>query len=316
MKKNGYLKYVLHAAILIGVVVAGVRYLNGEEVLNALASFNYAFAPFILLISLVFFVIKAWRFVILVRPVSDLPWGVVFRAYMAGQAATMIPGGVAARAGLMNQVGVSVARSSGPIILSSALDQAVFIVGSLIAALWFEYARLPALILLGILVVVSPIFLIPASRRWLAGVAEWAAGKFNVQEQWHNFLDCVPEVATRRILLITFGMTVVAFFLRVVALDLSLRGLGMSLSYPALFLAVVLPTMLGRLVPIPGGIGVTEAGMVGFLVSTWQLDAEKTAAAVAIFRIGTIFFEALLGALVYFFAWHGEEEVATSPSSS
>jgi uncharacterized membrane protein YbhN (UPF0104 family) len=49
--------------------------------------------------------------------------------------------------------------------------------------------------------------------------------------------------------------------------------------------------------------------MVGFLTSLGQLDTDITVGAVAIFRIVTIVFPAVLGALVYFFFWRGEEEV-------
>jgi uncharacterized protein (TIRG00374 family) len=89
-----------------------------------------------------------------------------------------------------------------------------------------------------------------------------------------------------------------------------MRGAGITIPYPSLFLAYILPTMLGRLSALPGGVGVTEAGMVGFLASSFQLDPDTTTAAVSIFRIATIVYEALLGAVVYFFAWRGEDEVS------
>jgi uncharacterized protein (TIRG00374 family) len=215
----------------------------------------------------------------------------------------------------MRQVGVPVARSSAPVAISSALDQVVFILGSLVAALWFPYARMPALILLGVLVIVGLIFLIPTSRGWLVRTADWIAKKFNILEDWHNFLDSVPRIVTTRIMLITMSMTLIAFLFRIIVLHLSLLGVGLALSYPALFLAYVLPTMLGRIFPLPAGVGVTEAGMVGFISSTAGTDLNTTTAAVAIFRIATVVFEALLGAFVYFFAWRGEEEVTSSAVS-
>jgi uncharacterized protein (TIRG00374 family) len=88
-------------------------------------------------------------------------------------------------------------------------------------------------------------------------------------------------------------------------LDLSLRGFGLTASYPTLFLAYILPAMLGRLSALPAGVGLTEAGMVGFLASTAGIDADIAAVAAAVFRVGTVFFQALLGALVYFFGLEG-----------
>ena len=300
----------------MGVGLAAARYLNGEEVLTALGNFDYVYAPFALLLSATYLGLKSWRFVLLMRPLSKVAANPIFRGYVAGQAATLLPGGVAARAGLMRQLGIPLAVSSAPVLFSSLLDQVVFILCSLVAALWFEAARTPALILVGVLAVLVLVFLVPASRRGLARVAGWLAERFGVRAHWQNFLTAVGELATWRVMGLTLFVTVLAFALKVVTLDLCLRGVGAALPYPTLFLAYILPTMLGRLSALPaGGIGVTEAGMVGFLASTSGLDPDTATAAVAVFRIATVLFAALLGALVYSFAWRGENEPQAQPLS-
>lgn len=316
LNKEQYLKYGLHVAILVGVVVAAARYLNGQEVLNALRDFNYDLAPFILVLATAYLLIKAWRFVLLMKPFDDgVPWLVTFKAYVAGQAATLLPGGIAARAGLMKQVDVPMAKSSVPVVLSSGIDQVIFIVGSLVAALWFEAARTPAFILLGVLTVAALIFLIPVTRRQVANAADWAAGKLDAKDKWHDFLEAMPRVFTWDIMLPALALTLLAFAAKVLALDMAMRGVGLNLAYPTLLLGFILPTMLGRLAPVPGGVGVTEASMVGFLASTTQAGPNQLTAAVAIFRIGTIFFQALLGAVVYFAWWDGSEEAAAEAGS-
>src|SRR5215210_8471463 len=131
--KGKYLKYILHVVVLVGLVIAAVKYINGEEVLQALKSYNYAFAPALLLLSALYLALKAWRFIRLMRPVSDVSGNVLFRGYVAGTAATLVPGGVAVRAGLMNQAGISLAKSGVPVALSSILDQVVFIVTALLS---------------------------------------------------------------------------------------------------------------------------------------------------------------------------------------
>lgn len=310
-KKMTYLKYGLHGAVIVGVIIAAVRYLNGQEILKALQSFSYSLAPWMVALSAGYLSLKAWRFVILMRPVSDVAVKTIFKGFVAGQAITLLPGGVAARAGLMNQVGVPVAKSSAPVALSSGLDQVVFIAGSLIAALWFAAARVPVLIIMAILLAVGLIAWIPKTRRWLARLADWITGKLGVRQQWHNFLETVPQVITWRIMVPALAITLVAFAFKIVTLDLSLQGIGQDLAYPTLFLAFILPTMLGRIFPIPAGIGVTEASMVGFLASTSSIDPDTATAAVAIFRVVTVLFQAFLGALVYFLSWRGEEEATT-----
>jgi uncharacterized protein (TIRG00374 family) len=285
-----------------------VKYINGEEVLQALKSYNYAFAPVLLGLSILYLAMKAWRFVQLMRPVSDVSGNIMFRGYVAGTAATLVPGGVAARAGLMNQAGISVAKSGMPVALSSILDQVAFLGSALFAAFWFENIRVPMLIVLGILVLLGVIFLFPAPRRWLGNVAAAVARRFNVADQWDHFLRSGREVINLQTILIALAVTVAGLLVQVIILDFSLRGFGFNISYATLFFAYIVPTMLGRLSALPAGVGVTEASMVGFLSSSTGVDPDTGLAATAIFRIATVFFQALLGALVYFFAWRGEKE--------
>jgi uncharacterized protein (TIRG00374 family) len=312
--KRGYLKYLLHAVILGGVVLAAARYLNGEEVFNALRNFAYIYAPVILLISTGYIVLKGVRFVVLIRPLTNLPWGTLVRGYVAGTAATLIPGGVAARAGLMRQAGVAIGEGSAPVLFSSVLDQAAFVLCSLIAALWFEAARIPVLITLAMLAGLGLLFLIPAVRSRFSQATDWLARRFKVLDHCQDFLGAVKEMFTWRVMLVTMGMTLAGIAMQIIMLDLSLRGLGLVVPYPTLFLAYILPAMLGRLSALPAGIGLTEAGMVGFLASASGVDPDMAAAAAAIFRVGTVFFQALLGGLVYLFAWQGESEAGAAPS--
>lgn len=148
IKKGPYIKYLLHTAILLGVGVAAARYLDPDELLLALRRFDFLFAPIILAVSAGYIFLKGRRFVLLMRPLTGIHWGVIIRGYVAGTAATLLPGGVAARAGLMGQAGVHVEKSAAPVAYSSILDQAVFLLGLFVAAFWVDAARTPAFILL------------------------------------------------------------------------------------------------------------------------------------------------------------------------
>jgi uncharacterized protein (TIRG00374 family) len=215
----------------------------------------------------------------------------------------------------MNQAGISVAKSGMPVALSSILDQVGFIGSALLAAIWFENIRIPVLILLGVLIVLGVIFAFPGPRRWLGNVASAIARRFHFADQWKNFLQHGREVINTRTILVAFALTVVGLLVQVIILDFSLRGFGFNVSYATLFFAYIVPTMLGRLSALPAGVGVTEASMVGFLSSSAGVDPDTGLAAAAIFRIATVFFQALLGALVYFFAWRGEKEKSRKKKS-
>ena len=311
---NKYLKYGLHVLVLVGLVIAGFKYLNGEDIYSAIRSFNYVYLPFMLLVAALYFVLKAWRFYVLMRPFANVKAGTIMRAYAAGQAATLVPGGIAARVGLLKQADVPVEDSSVPVAFSSVADQVVFVVGALVAAVFFPPARVPAYVILGVLGVAGVLLLIPVVRSGLVRFALWVAGKFGAEDAWQGFLGNVSDVLTVRTVVWTLGLTVVSVLLEVITLDLTIRGSGESVSYATLALAYVLPTMLGRLSGLPAGLGVTEAGMLGFLTGFSGLSVGVATAATIIFRIVTAFFRALLGAVVYAFAWSGDREDARKPA--
>lgn len=308
--ERNYLKYALHFAILVGVVWAAVRYVNGEEVIAALRRFNYGLAPVMVILALATLFLKATRFTFLLQPfATDLPFVTAIKTYVAGQGATVLPGGVAARAGLLKQIGVPVSEGSVPVLANSLFDQLFFVGLGLISALWYPQARLPGIIILAALGVVALLLLLEPTRSRIDQLAASVAQRFNFGDQWRNFLDSLPKVLDAKILAIGLITTALAFAFFIIVLGFALQGLGTSVSYPALALAYILPTMLGRIVPIPAGLGVTEATMVGFLASTAGIATDAAVAGVAIFRIAAIFIPILFGAIVYFFLWRGEGEV-------
>jgi uncharacterized protein (TIRG00374 family) len=316
--KSKYLKYGLHIAIFSGLLWAIVKFVNGQEVLAALKSFAYIFLPFMIALAVGYLLLRAARFALLMTPfIKNLPKRLIGKGYISGQPATLLPGGVAARAGLMSQIDIPVSESSVPIAFNSIWDQIIFISGGLIVALWFPAARLPIFIILGVLAVIGILLLLPPSRAWFSNLAQRIAKRFNYEEQWQRFLDAIPKMFAPKLIIGAFLFTVVAFAMQIVILGLTMRGLKLDVSVPTLFLAFIVPTLLGRLVPVPGGIGVTEASMVGFLTSAAAINTDTTVAAVAIFRIVTIVMPALVGAVVYYFFWKGEDEIdGGSPHSA
>lgn len=309
-KQRNYLKYGLHIAIVVGVAWAAVKYVNGEEVMAALRRFDYGVAPVMVGLALATLFLKAIRFVFLLRPfASDLPLATAVKAYVAGQGATVLPGGVAARAGILKQIGVPVSEGSIPVLGNSLFDQLFFVSLGLISALWYPQARLPGLIILAVLALIALLLLLEPTRARIAQLGAKVAERLNVGDQWRNFLNCVPLILETKILVVGLITTAVSFAFFIVVLRFALQGLDITASYAALALAYILPTMLGRLVPIPAGLGVTEATMVGFLASTAVIATDAAVAGVAIFRIAAIFIPILFGAIVYFFLWRGESEL-------
>lgn len=304
MKRFSWFDLVLGALVLAALGYAGFRFLSAEDLALAFGRFDYSFLSYIVLLSLVYTVLKGARLVYLLRSVLPVPLWVGLRAYFAGEPLALLPGGFAARVGPLQQAGIPIAQSSVPVLVASLLDQVFLLLGSLLAALWLQEARAAVAVIAVVLGVAGILLVIPGVRAWLDQRLEGLAQRFRLQKKWQTIKHTALAVANWRVLLLGFGLTVLAFGLKLWALQLCLLALGWNLAPGPLFLAFVLPTLLGRVVPIPGGVGVTEAGMVGFLTIHSEIPAEEALAASTLFRFATVLFPALLGALIYLFGWH------------
>jgi uncharacterized protein (TIRG00374 family) len=294
--------------VIGGVVLAAVRYLRGDEVIHALLTFDYIYAPLMLLLSAVYLVVKGLRFAPLMRPLTEVSDSTLVRGYMAGQPATLVPGGVAARVGMMHQVGVPPSESSIAVAFAGLMDYATYIAGTLIAAVFFEQARRPVLIAMGALAVLAFLIYFPVTRSLFGRASGWVAERVNATERWHQFQEAFEDVATLRALAISFALSSMGTLIDVTILYLALRGARTPIPFPLVFLAYFLAMMLGILSPLPGGLGLMEAGMVGVLASSARLDVGVAAAVVAIFRVATIVARGLYGGVVYLCCWRGEDE--------
>jgi uncharacterized protein (TIRG00374 family) len=308
MNKKRLLRIVINIATLAGLALAARQYLSGEAFLAAFGRFNYLYLPLMLVLSASYLLAKAYRFVLMMQPVSKLPQGVFLRGYLAGAAASLVPGGVSIRAGLMKQAGAPVSHSTPAVAFSSLLDQVLFVVGSLLAALVYPPIRPAAIGVLAAFTLTFFLLLIPGLRRLISSGLEWVARRFRIADHYASFLTALRDVFTWKIMAAGLAISAASILVMVAIFQLSLRGLGLAVAYPVVLLAYVVPTFLGRVASTPGGVGVTEAGMVGFLSGFAGLDPEPALAAAAIFRVSTVMFQAALGAVVYGFFWRGERE--------
>lgn len=117
-----------------------------------------------------------------------------------------------------------------------------------------------------------------------------------IQESWGSFVAVLKEPG-RAVGILTSNL--VTRLVMAAALWLVLEAIHTPISFGACLVAVVATNLLQGLVPVPGGIGVTETVMTGFLVA---LGVEENAAfaATITWRVITFYLPSLQG----FFAMH------------
>lgn len=100
-------------------------------------------------------------------------------------------------------------------------------------------------------------------------------------------------------LIVATGLATVSWFLECVALFVLLRALpGGGLDLEGSLFAYSASTIVGALAMMPGGLGVTEAGMTGLIeaLSGGRIDAASATAATMLCRLATLWWAVLVGA--------------------
>ncbi len=150
-------------------------------------------------------------------------------------------------------------------------------------------AHLVWLIILAVLAAGVVLGIVLAVPRWRRLAAEKIRPKFS--EVWGHLrvLSAHP-----RNLVEIFGGSIAAQVLVALALGASLHAFGDHLSLAALIIVLTLGSMLGGISPVPGGMGVVEAGMI-FGLTAAGISETDAVAAVFVQRLFTAYLPPIWG---------------------
>ena len=297
-------RWALNGVVMGGLLIAGAKYLSGDQFWRAIAQFHPLYAAPILALTLLYLAIRGLRFGVPLHYLSHLDRVTAGVASVSGEGAALMPGGVMTYIAMLKEVGVKVGQSGAAVAWISVLDQGLFVSLSLLAALWLPAARRGAIAVATLLIIAGVLLAIPVTRLWLSVAWETLLLRFNLLVSWREGLSAMLQLLNARVVGAGLLLTLGAALTMAGALDLAVSGLGADISFMAALLAYTLSSMLGRLTPLPGGIGVTEAALVGVLHKVGGIDLELAAAATAIFRVGTTLFSAVIGTAIYALWWN------------
>ena len=308
--KGRYLHYGLSVIFLIGLVVAGYKYLSLKLMLAAWRKFSWTALGVLLVLPAIYLLLKGWRFDMLLRTVleGDVSRTTVMKGYAASQSASLLPGGFAVRAAVMSQAGVPMEHAVGPVLANAGMDQFVLLVLGVFLAYWYTQARTAAVALTVILAVLIGLLIYGRTRGWLGALLLRLAERFDKKEKMEEFQAACWSLVDARLFFSTFALSFAADAVSYGILCVVVGSLGMKVEFWPLAAAFVIPTLLGRLSPLPAGAGVTEAGMIAFMANQTAMSTNEAAAATALMRCFDVILPALYGAIIYFTAWKGEEE--------
>jgi uncharacterized membrane protein YbhN (UPF0104 family) len=131
-------------------------------------------------------------------------------------------------------------------------------------------------------------YLVPKTRARLHGFLTI------VREKWGDAKEALRVLRHPRKLLLLVGGNLVAQVMQAIMLGLCLRAFGHSASLAALILVNTFVSLFAGFMPVPGGVGVAEAGFTAGLIAIGIPEGAATSTALA-FRIVTFYLPPLWG---------------------
>jgi uncharacterized protein (TIRG00374 family) len=192
--------------------------------------------------------------------------------------------------------GVPVARTA-PIVVAERVTDVIGVVllivlGSLGFSGGLLWAGLGTTAVAVLLVVVSS----RALSLRLIGVVERLPGPFRrIGPKMHEAYDSLATLVKPANLLVPTLLSVVAWALECTALWVILRGFEQDTGYDLATFFYATSTLAGALVPVPGGLGVTETSLQGQLQELGHVGATTATASMILVRFATLWFAVLVG---------------------
>jgi uncharacterized protein (TIRG00374 family) len=113
----------------------------------------------------------------------------------------------------------------------------------------------------------------------------------------HEAYDSLATLVKPSNLLLPTLLSVVAWALECMALWIILRGFGMGTSLGLATFFYATSTLAGALVPVPGGLGVTETSLQSLMQELGHVAPTTATAAMILVRFATLWFAVLVGFL-------------------
>jgi len=221
--------------------------------------------------------------------------------FLSGFVLTVTPGKVGEvfkSVVLFETHGVPVERTA-PIVVAERLTDVIGVVvlivlGSLGFRGGLVWAGLGALSVALVLAVTSS----TRTAHAIIRLVERLPGPFaGIGPKLHAAYDSLATLVKASNLVVPTLLSIAAWSLECAALWVILRGLGQTTSFGLAMFFYATSTLAGALVPVPGGLGVTETSLRGQLHELGRVAPATSTAAMILVRFATLWFAVLVGFL-------------------
>jgi glycosyltransferase 2 family protein len=287
---------------LYGLATAAADY---RTIAGSLLRFPPGTLALVLFLVVVGWLLRGWRFHYYLKQTGEtVPLGYAIAAFLAGFALTGTPGKVGEAVKgvfLKEDYGVPVTKVVGILVIERLMDLwGVLLLGSLSLLLfrgWESLFLLCAGIVLagGIFLCMESVYRPVLERLARVSFLSWACRKLL------QTLLTGRDLMTPRIFLVGLVVSALAWGLESVSMYLVLRGCDLPATLLQANFVYCFSTIVGALSMLPGGIGGTEAGMIG-LLSFMGISYAAGLPAVILIRLCTLWMAVMVGVgfMIYF----------------
>ena len=291
--------------MIFGVAVIGtfVVWRGLDKIGAALAAFHWwaFFAACALAFGNYVLRFLKWEFYLARLEIRGVPKMDSFLTFLSGFVLTVTPGKVGEvfkSLVLFETHGVPMAKTAPIVVAERITDLIGVIILIVLGSLGFSgglfWAGAGA-------IVVSLLLIVIASRTLslgIIGLVEKMPGKIGqIGPKLHQAYDSLATMVAPRNLLVPTVLSIGAWSLECLALWVILRGFGQGTGVALCFFFYATSTLAGALVPVPGGLGVTETALQGQMMEIGRVSAGTSTAAMILVRFATLWFAVLVGFL-------------------
>jgi glycosyltransferase 2 family protein len=300
-KASSPLKRVLPVMCLFVLLYGAFAIYRGTEKMSAaLALFHWDAFAFACVLAMGNYLLRflKWEFYLARLDIRGVPKLDSLLIYLSGFVLTVTPGKVGEvfkSAILEERYGVPLAKTA-PIVVAERVTDVLGIVFLIaVGSIGFSGGLIWAGIGLGL---VLALVLVISSERLSLGLIgrleNFTFGKKLSPKLRVAYVSLARMVQPRNLALPTL-LSIVAWLLECLALWVILRGFGEQISAPPCLFFYATSTLAGALVPVPGGLGVTEGAMLRQLTDLGHIGENVSTAAMILVRFATLWFAVLVG---------------------
>ncbi|MGC9516150.1 MAG: lysylphosphatidylglycerol synthase transmembrane domain-containing protein [Methanomicrobiales archaeon] len=297
MKVNRLWAIIIFAVLIY--IIMGI-YADFDKLLLALESFNWTYIILLIILTTIGYFIRfiKWNYFLKEAQV-DIGLKENLFVFFSGLAMIITPAklGEIWKGWLIKEInGEDLGKTVPVVIVDRFTDMVALVLLSLLGIIYYEEGLY--VILVFALVFAAFIIVIKSDRlsNKLITLLEERAGKYsrNIKTMHRTFQKTlqIKNLASMSLL------GVLAWFFECLGLFIVVQGFGEYISLTLAIFTFSFASLAGALSMIPGGLGVAEATLSGFL-KLFGLSSTLAVGTAIIVRFGTLWYGAILGVLVY-----------------